>query len=63
MKPYKQRSKDSNYLHKIELFKKDSDRMFDIAACKCKELAPVKRFVKFQSMKEYSLSINEMKEK
>ena len=39
MKPYKQRSKDSNYLHKIELFKKDSDRMFDIAACKCKDLS------------------------
>ena len=39
MKPYKQRSKDSNYLHKIELFKKDSDRMFDIAACKCIDLS------------------------
>ena len=34
MKPAKRRSKSSNYLHKIELFKKDSDRMFDTAACK-----------------------------
>ena len=39
MKPYKQRFEDSNYLDKIELFKKDSDRMFDIAACKCKDLS------------------------
>jgi len=39
MHSYEEGSKDSSYLDKIELFMKDSDRIFDIAACKCKDLS------------------------
>ncbi|XP_065670884.1 uncharacterized protein LOC136089092 [Hydra vulgaris] len=41
LKPFEQRSKDkeSQFLNKVENFKIDSNRIFDIASCKCKDFS------------------------
>jgi len=37
LKPYKQRQNIVTYLKQVQIFRDDSEKLFDIAACKCNE--------------------------